>query len=82
MSRLSSGHYVFEAINTDGVAVARQQSQNPFGVYTVNNRKNEPNFGRNLLSRRLPPPIAGAMFFVSFVVLISKWKNYNNRFVA
>jgi hypothetical protein len=41
-------------------------------------RQNATNFGRHLLSYcRLPPPIAGAMQFVSFVVITAFIYKFN-----
>jgi hypothetical protein len=66
---LSVASYYFETINVDNATVARHSSSNIVVGLFAEKRQNATNFGRRLLSRRLPPPIAGAMQFVSFVVI-------------
>jgi hypothetical protein len=62
--------YNFETINVDNATVARHSSSNIVVGLFANKRQNATNFGRHLLSRRLPPPIAGAVQYVSFIVFI------------
>ena len=67
---LSVASYDFEAINLDSETVARHSSSNIVVGLFAEKRQNATNFDRHLLSRRLPPPIAGAMHYVSFIVFI------------
>jgi hypothetical protein len=75
---LSDASYDFEAINLDSATVARHSSSNIVMGLFAEKRQNATNFGRHLLSYcRLPPPIAGAMQFVSFVVITAFIYKFN-----